>query len=154
MTIGLVFGGLYCAFLLLATSVFDAVVPIDERLLVPLVPTLAVAVAWLVRGVPVAALILVCVFAASVLQQVRTCRCTGSTTRVASGAPPASTAFCFRPDVSSPTGRLPWPISPAVRRPELPRPTDAHTRDRNDHFDRDMQDLARRVETVKRRSCS
>ena len=143
--IGLVFGGLYCGFLLLTMSVFDAVVPIDERLLVPLVPTLAVGIAWLIRGTPVAALILACVFAVSVLQQVRTVSLYGIDY---SGRVWSAARF---DGVSLPPGRLlsNWPAAVAYftgRSPgRLPRSTDAHTHDRNNDFDRDMRDLARSV---------
>jgi Dolichyl-phosphate-mannose-protein mannosyltransferase len=145
LKIGLIYAGFYCAFLLLATSVFDAVVPIDERLLVPIVPTLIIAIAWLVRGIPVAAMILCCLFALAVLQQARTVSLYG---RDYSGRIWSAPQF---DEVSLPPGRLysNWPAAVAYftgRSPDrLPRPTDAHTRDRNEDFGREMRDLARRV---------
>ena len=151
--IGLVFGGLYCAFLLLTMSVFDAVVPIDERLLVPLVPTLAVGIAWLIRGTPVAAFILACVFAASVLQQVRTVSLYGIDY---SGRVWSAARF---DGVSLPPGRLlsNWPAavaySPAVRRAGCPaRPT--HTRMTETTTSTETCETSRAAfEKVKRRSC-
>jgi hypothetical protein len=145
--IGLVFGAFYCAFLLLTMAVFDAVVPIDGRLLVPLVPVVAVAMAWLMRELPAVALLLACVFAASVLQQARTVSLYGIDY---SGQVWSAARF---DGVSLPPGRLlsNWPAAVAYftgRSPDrLPRPTDAHTEDRNDEFEQDMQDLARRVRT-------
>jgi hypothetical protein len=143
--IGLVFGGLYSAFLLVTMSVFDAVVPVDERLLVPLVPVLAVGIAWLIRSAPVAALILSCVFVVSVLQQARTVSLYGIDY---SGRIWSAARF---DGVALPPGRLysNWPAAVAYftgRSPaRLPRPSDAHTKDLNQGFDGDMRDLARRV---------
>jgi hypothetical protein len=72
VTAGLVYAASYCGFLLVTGSLFDAVTPLDQRLLVPIVPPLVITIAWLMRSQPLVAATFVSVFVVMVLQQART----------------------------------------------------------------------------------
>lgn len=145
LEVGLLYAVLYAASVLVSTSLFDAAVPLDERLLVPLVPPLVVAIAWLVRTQPAVAVLLTCLFALATLQQARTVSLYGrdysgriwSVARVDAASLPSGQLYSNWPGaIAYFTGRSP-------RR--LPRPRDAHTGDRNDEYGEDLQDLARSV---------
>jgi hypothetical protein len=143
LKVGLLYGAFYFAFVLVSTTVFDDVVPLDERLLVPLVPPLLVAIAWLVRAQPVAAAALVALFAVVTLQQVRTTSLQGrdysgkvwSAGRIDSAALPRLPLYSNWPAaVAYFTGRSP-------RR--FPRTGDAHTGEINTRYEEEMDELIR-----------
>jgi hypothetical protein len=145
VTAGLLFVGLYCAFLLVTVSLFDAGTPLNERLLVPIVPPLALAIAWLVQRTPIAAVALSCVFAVAVLQQVRTVSLYGLHY---SGRIWSVASF---DGVTLPEGDLHsnWPAAVAYftgRSPHrLPQVQDPHTLDVNRQFDDEVAGLIRAV---------
>ncbi len=145
--LGLIYAGLYIAFLALTISLFDAGTPIDERLLVPLVPPLVVAFAWLARSLPIVAAVLCCVFGVAMLQEARSADRYGVdySGRIWSAAR-------IRP-AELPPGQLysNWPAAIAYftgRSPrEIPRPVDSHTHATNSRYARELDDLARAVRT-------
>jgi hypothetical protein len=143
--LGLVYAVFYAAFVLVSTTFFDDVVPMDERLLVPLVPPLVVAIAWLVRSQPVAAVVLVCLFAVATLQQARTTSLYGRdySGRIWSAARIDASVLPPGPLYSN------WPAAIAYftdRSPRrFPREADVHTADRNHDFPEQMRELARSV---------
>jgi len=72
VTVSLIYGVVYLAFLVVTVSLFDAGTPINDRLLVPLAPAVAFAFAWATSRTPFLAVIVVCCFAVATAQQVRT----------------------------------------------------------------------------------
>ena len=140
--VGLVYAALYGAFLVLTVSVFDAATPVDIRLLAPLVPSIVFTLAWLTLRTPIAALALVSVFAIVTLQETRTISLYGLDY---SGRVWSAASF---DGVTLPPGplRSNWPAAIAYftgRSPDrLPRRVDGHTLDTNEHYARDLRDLA------------
>jgi hypothetical protein len=141
----LVYAGLYCVFLAATVTLFDAGTPVNDRLLTPLVPTLAITTAWLARGTPVAAGVLVGLLALATLQQSRTTDLYG---RDYSGRVWSAAQF---EGIALPPGELQsnWPAAVAHftgRSPKrLPEPLDVHTLDRNPDFEREVADVVRDV---------
>lgn len=72
VTVSLFYGVVYLAFLVVTVSLFDAATPINDRLLVPLAPSVALAVAWLTSRTPFLAVIVICCFAVATVQHART----------------------------------------------------------------------------------
>ena len=145
VTVGLIYAGIYCGFLLATAALFDASTPLDERLLVPVVPPLVISVAWLLRKQPVVATTLGCLFALAVLQQARTASSFGAdySGRIWSEARISSAQL--------PTGPLysTWPAAVAYftgRSPRrYPNAIDPHTRARNPRFESEVSSLATSV---------
>ena len=142
VTVGAIYAALYCAFLVVTVAVFDAATPVDVRLLVPLVPTIAFAIAWLTRQTPLAAVAFICIFSIATLQEARTVSLYGLdySGRIWSAA--------SLEGVSLPPGdlRSNWPAAVAYftdRSPRrLPERVDGHTLDVNKRYDNEMRDLA------------
>lgn len=145
VVVGMIHAGLYCAFLAVTVSLFDAATPVDARLLVPVVPALVLTIAWLTRRTPVAALVLACALAVATLQQARTVSLYGLDY---SGRIWSAATF---DGVSLPSGDLHsnWPAAVAYftgRSPQrLPRPADTHTLAANPHYRGQLESLARAV---------
>ena len=145
VTAGLVYAGIYCAFVLFTATFFDDLTPFDERLLVPIVPSLVFTVAWLARRRPLPALALCGVFIVMVLQQARTVSLYGIdySGRIWSAARFSPTAL--------PPGQLyaTWPAAVAYftgRSPRrMPNPYDEHDRSPNKSFDNELAQLGRAV---------
>ncbi len=72
VTVSLAYGVVYLAFLVVTVSLFDAATPINDRLLVPLGPAVAFAVAWVTARTPILAAVVICCFALATAQHVRT----------------------------------------------------------------------------------
>ena len=147
VTASLVYAGLYCALLAITVVLFGATTPLDERLLVPLVPPFVLTVAWLVRAMPIVAVTLICVFGVTVLQQARTVTLFGtdysgkiwSPARIDKASLPALPLYSNWPGaVAYFTGRSPQ---------RLPRRTDPFTLDTNGDYDREVSRLAIAVRT-------
>jgi hypothetical protein len=145
VTICVAFVPLYLAFVLVTVTVFDALTPLDARLLVPLFPSLAVSLAWIMRQRVALAAIVIAVFTVATLQEVRTHRELGSdySGRVWNAAritqadlPPTRLYSTWPAAVAYFTGRSP-------RR--VPRPTDKATGKRNENYGAQMSELARAV---------
>ena len=138
----LVYAALYCGFLVLTVSVFDAGTPVDVRLLAPLVPSIVFTLAWLMRQTPIAAVALVCVFGIVTLQEARTVSLYGLDY---SGRIWSAASF---DGVSLPPGplRSNWPAAVAYftgRSPDrLPKRIDGHTLDVSKSYERDLRELA------------
>lgn len=145
VTVGALFAAFYVTFLVLTATFFDDLTPLDQRLLVPIVPPLVIAIAWLLRRQPVAAVILICVFAVATVQQARTFRLYGEDY---SGAVWNRARM---PRSALPDGQLysPWPAAVAYftgRSPRrMPNPFDEHTRMPNPHFYAEQRRLTRAV---------
>ena len=145
VTTPLVYAALYCGFLAATITLFDAGTPVNERLLVPVVPAIVLTIAWLVRARPLVAAVLVCLFAVAVAQQARTTSLYGihysgriwRPARLDGVRLPATQLYSNWPGaVAYFTGRSP-------RR--LPEPSDPHTGDRNGDFEEEMVALAEAV---------
>jgi hypothetical protein len=147
VVIAAVYAGLYCVFLAVTVLLFDAVTPLDERLLLPIVPSLVFAIAWLTRRTPAAAVVLICVFGLVTLQQARFFSNYGEDY---SGRIWSAVSF---EGVQLPPGELRsnWPGAVAYltgRSPQrMPRQSDAHTDAPNPNYEQDMRNLATAVST-------
>ena len=138
---------LYCVFLAITVVLFGATTPLDERLLVPLVPPFGLTVAWLVRAMPIVAVTLICIFGVTVLQQARTVTLFG-TDYSGRDLESSSNRQGVTPHAPlSPTGLELWPISRADHRRGSPAATDPFTLDTNREYDREVNRLAIAVRT-------
>ena len=126
VSVGLTYVVVYCGFVIATVTLFDASTPLDERLLVPVLPPLVVTIAWLGRG-HVAAAVLVSMFALGVAQEARTFSLDGlnysgriwSQARISSASLPGGALYSNWPAaVAYFTGRSPR---------SLPAPVDPHT---------------------------
>ena len=142
VTLGLAYAGAYVAFLAITVSLFDASTFLDERLLLPIVPSLVFVIAWLVRDQPIVAATLVCVFAVSALQAARTASLYGIDYSSASWRPARFDRALL------PTGDLysNWPAAVAYftgRSPQrMPAERDPKTLASNSDFGNEMARLA------------
>jgi hypothetical protein len=145
--IGAVYAGLYCAFLAVTVLLFDAVTPLDQRLLLPLIPSLVFAVAWLTKQTPLAAVVVIVLFGLVTVQQARLFSNYGQDY---SGRIWGELSF---DSLALPAGDLHsnWPAAVAYftgRSPQrMPRPSDAHTGAPNLDYEQDMKNLATAVRT-------
>lgn len=136
--VSLLFALVYVVFLLVTNSLFDALTPYDARLLVPIVPSLAITFAWILRTSVVAAAILVAAFGITTAQLTHTFANYGMDY---SGSVWSNARFS---GAALPKGRLysTWPAAVAYftgRSPRrLPNPTDEHTHRRNPGFRRQL----------------
>ena len=148
--IGLLYAALYCLFLAATLFIFDAVTPVDERLLVPLVPPLAFVLAWVLRRQPAVAAVVCGLLAVAVLQEARTFRLYGlgysgrifaeaSVTEAA--APPGALASNWPGLLAYFTGRSAT---------GLPRGYEADTLDPNASYTRQLARLAADVRARRR----
>jgi hypothetical protein len=149
VTVGLIYAGIYCVFLVSTVALFDALTPLDERLLVPIVPSLVITVAWLLGTQPVVAATLSCLFVLAVLQQARTVSLYGTdySGRIWSEArisgtqlPPGDLYSTWPAAIAYFTGRSPH---------RYPNPVDAQTRARNPRFESEVKQLAAAVQSGK-----
>jgi hypothetical protein len=145
VAIGLIYAGLYCAFLLLTVSLFDAGTPVDVRLLVPIVPSIVFTIAWLTKQTPITAVAIFCVFAVATLQQARTVSLYGLDYSGRIWSAGSFERVSLRPGDL----RSNWPAAVAYftnRSPgQMPQRFDPHTLDTNPHYARDLRDLAQAV---------
>ena len=111
VTVSLTYGVVYLAFLVVTVSLFDAATPINDRLLVPLGPAVAFAIAWVTSRSPILAAIVICCFALATAQHVRTVSLYGLDYSAASGSPRVWTGFDCLTACSIRTGPVPSPIS-------------------------------------------
>jgi hypothetical protein len=145
VTIGLAYVLVYSVFLIATASLFDAATPVDERLLVPAVPPLVLAVSWIVRAQPLVALIPICAFILATAQESRTVSLYGLDY---SGQIWSSSRF---DGASLPRGTLysNWPAAVAYfagRSPRrLPSRVDPHTLAPNLRYDQEWAQLTRSV---------
>ena len=145
VTAGLVYAGLYCGFVVVTATLFDNLTPLDERLLVPIVPPLVITIVWLGRNHPFVVAALCSVFVIVVLQQVRTVSVYGTDY---SGRIWSAARFSA---ASLPPGQLyaTWPAAVAYftgRSPRrMPNPIDQHDGAPNPDFDKQMLQLERAI---------
>jgi len=145
VTAGVSYAILYCAFLVVTVAWFDAGTPLNERLLVPVVPSIVFALAWLVRSLPIVAVVLVGAFAVATVQQARTVSIYGldysgktwSAARItAASLPPVPLYSNWPAAVAYFTGRSPQ---------RLPARIDPHTLAANRKYEVEMKQLASNV---------
>jgi hypothetical protein len=145
VTAALGYAIVYCAFLAVTVVLFDAGTPLDERLFVPVVPSIVLTVAWLARARPMIAVVLAGAFALTTLQQARTVSLYGidysgktwSAARIDAASLPAVQLYSNWPAaVAYFTGRSP-------RR--LPARVDPHTLVANPKYAQELAALANNV---------